>query len=90
MISLLTRDPISTFGHRRRRAGLNQLQCLVDRQVQNFRDVLPVVVNLERLAVVTPPAAVLAGYIDIRQEMHFDSQQAAALAALAAPARQVE
>ena len=51
---------------------------------------LPAIVDLERLAVVAPPLALLARDVDVRQKVHLDRDDAIALARLAAAAFDVE
>src|SRR4029078_6651522 len=51
---------------------------------------VPAVAYCQRLAVVAPAAAHVAGHVDIRQEMHLDAQHPIALTGLAAPAADIE
>ena len=53
-------------------------------------DVLALVANLQRLAVVALAAADVAGHVDVRQEVHLDLDDAVALAGFAAAALDVE
>src|SRR5204863_10018866 len=53
-------------------------------------DRLSLELDLQRLAVVAPALADLARHVDVRQELHFDLQDAIALAGLAAAALDVE
>ena len=53
-------------------------------------DVLALVVDLQRLAVVALAVADVAGHVDVGQEVHLDLDHAVALAGLAAPALDVE
>src|SRR5207247_6786113 len=52
--------------------------------------VLSLELHFERLAVVALPVAGVAGHVDIRKKMHFDLDDAVALAGFAAPALDVE
>src|SRR5207244_7349794 len=65
-------------------------QRLIDREIEDVRNRLPAVLDLERLAVVPASLALLARHVDVRQEMHLDRDDAVALARLAAPALHVE
>ena len=73
-----------------RREVLEQRQRLVDGQLEHVGDRLAAVLDLERLAVVAPSLALLAGHVDVGQEVHLDRDHAVALARLAAPALHVE
>ena len=53
-------------------------------------DVLALVEDLQRLAVVARAVADVAGHVDVGQEVHLDLEHAVALAGLAAPAGHVE
>ena len=72
-------------GHR-----LEDLERLLRGHLQDVGDRVAAVVDLERLAVVAPAAADLAGHVDVGQELHLDLEDAVALAVLAAPALDVE
>ncbi len=72
------------------RHGVEDLQRLLRGHLQDVRDGVPAVVDLQRLAVVALAAADLAGHVDVRQELHLDLQDAVALAVLAAAALDVE
>ena len=63
---------------------------LVDGEVERVGDRQAAVADLERLAVVAPARAGLAGDEDVRQKVHLDAQHAVALARLAAAALDVE
>ena len=63
---------------------------VVDRHLQDFGDVLALVEDLQRLAVVALAFADLAGHGDVGQELHLDLDVAVALAGLAAAALDVE
>src|SRR4029077_2911949 len=69
---------------------LEELDPLLDRHLQHVGDVLALEANLERLAVVAFSVALLAGHVDVRQEVHLDLDLAVALANLAAAALDVE
>src|SRR5690606_7492857 len=66
--------------------GVEELEGLVDRHLEDVGDVLPLVVDLEGLAVVPPPPTDVAGDVDVWEEVHLDLDEAVALARLAAPA----
>ena len=70
--------------------ALEEVQRLVDRHLQHVGDVLALVVDLQRLAVVALALADLARHVDVGQEVHLDLQDAVALARLAAAALDVE
>ena len=72
-------------GHR-----LEERERLLDRHRQHFVDVLALVLDLERLAVVALAVADVAGHVDVGQEVHLDLDEAVALAGLAAAALDVE
>src|SRR6266436_10343310 len=72
-------------GHR-----LEERERLRHRHVQDVGDVLALVADLERLAVVALSAADLAGHVHVGQEVHLDLHEPVALAGLAAPALDVE
>ncbi len=63
---------------------------LVDCHVKHIRDAVSLEVNLQGFAVKTAAMAYIAGHVNIRQELHLDTQFALALAGLAAPAVHVE
>ena len=69
---------------------LEQRQRLVHRQIEHIGDRLAAILDLERLAVVAPPLALLARDVDVGQEVHLDRDHAVALARLAAAALDVE
>ena len=69
---------------------VKELQRLLHRHVQHLIDILPLIVNLQRLAVVPLAMADLAGYIDIRQEVHLNLDDAVPAAGLAASALDIE
>ena len=60
------------------------------RHLQKIGDGAIFVLHFERLVVVTPSAAHVARYEDVRQKVHFDALQAIALARFAAAAFHVE
>ena len=72
-------------GHR-----LEQFGRFLDRHVEHVGDRFAAIFHLERLAIVALALADVAGDIDVRQEMHFDLDDAVALAGFAAPALDVE
>ena len=67
-----------------------QLGGLGNAHVEHVRDRLALVGDPERGLVEALPEALLAGHVDVGQEVHFDLTQAGALAALAATAFDVE
>ena len=67
-----------------------ELDRLLDAHVEHVGDVLALVADLERLAVVALAVADLAGHVDVGQEVHLDLELAVALAGLAAAALDVE
>ena len=72
------------------RHGAEVAVRVLDRQVEHVGDVLALVEDLQRLAVVAPAVADVAGHVDVGQEVHLDLEHAVALAGLAAAARDVE
>src|SRR5690606_41995930 len=75
---------------RDRRNVLEQLQRILDGHLEHVVDVVALVEDLQRLAVVTLAAADIARHVYVRQEVHLDLDQAVALARLAAAAPHVE
>ena len=67
-----------------------ELDRLADRHLEHVGDRLALVADLERLAVVAAAVALLAGHVDVGQEVHLDLDLAVAAADLAAPALDVE
>ena len=63
---------------------------LLDRHLEHVADVLALEADLERLAVVALAVALLAGHVDVGQEVHLDLDLAVAAADLAAAALDVE
>jgi hypothetical protein len=51
---------------------LEQRKRLIDGQVEDLGDRLPPVPNVERLPVVSPPLALIAGDLHVGQEVHLD------------------
>ena len=72
------------------RHGVEERARLLDRHLQHFVDVLALVADLERFAVVALALADVAGHVDVRQEVHLHLDHAVALAGLAAAALDVE
>ena len=60
------------------------------RHVQHIGDVVIAKANLQCFAIETLAVAHIAWHIDIRQELHFDSQFALSLTSLASPAMHIE
>ena len=58
--------------------------------LEHLVDVTAAIADLQRLAVVAPTAASVAGHVDIGQEVHLDAHHAIALAGLAAPPFHIE
>ena len=75
---------------RDRRHVLEQGQGLIDGQLQDIGDGRSPISDLQRLPVVAAPLALLAGDIDVGQEVHLDGLDPASLAGLAASALDVE
>ena len=73
-----------------RRHVLEQRERFLDAGGEHLGDALALVPHLERLAVVAPAPAHLAGDVQVGQEVHLDLELAVALARLAAPALHVE
>ncbi len=71
------------------RLVLEELAGFVDTQVQNVGDVLALESNRKGFLVVTLATADFAGFPDVRKEMHFHRDGAAAFAGLAAATGQV-
>ena len=63
---------------------------LFHRHLQNFVDVLALVLDFQGFAVVALAVADIAGHVDVGQEVHFHLDHAIALAGLAASALDVE
>ena len=72
------------------RHGLEELRAFLDRHVEDVGDGLALELDLKRLAVVALALALVAGDVDVGQEMHLDLDQPVALAGLAAPTLDVE
>ena len=70
--------------------GRKEPQRLLHGHVEHVGDAVPLVVDLEGLAVVALALALLAGDVDVREEVHLDLEDAVALALLAAPSLHVE
>ena len=51
---------------------LEELERLLDRHVEHVGDALALELHLERLAVVALAVALLAGHVDVGQEVHLD------------------
>ena len=60
--------------------GVEELDRLFDGQIQHVGDRLVPVRDLQRLAIIPPALARLAGHEDVRQEVHLDLLDALALA----------
>ena len=73
-----------------RREILQQRQRLIDGQVEDVGDRLAAILDLQRFAVVAPPLALLAGHVDVGQEVHLDRDDAVPLAGLAPATLHVE
>ena len=72
------------------RHGAEERHRFVDGHVQDVSDVHPLVMNLERLAIIAAAIARFARHVNRRQEMHLDLDQPVALAFLATPALHIE
>ncbi|OPZ82264.1 MAG: hypothetical protein BWY77_00252 [bacterium ADurb.Bin431] len=73
-----------------RREIIEKLEGVIHRHVEDAGDRLPLVFDLEGLAVVALALADLAGDVYIRQKMHLDLQDTVALAGLTAAALDVK
>src|SRR3954452_24770565 len=73
-----------------RRHGAEEIGRFGDGHVEHVGYRLVLEFDLERLAVVALAVALIAGDVDIREEVHLDLNDAVALAALAAPALDIE
>src|SRR4029078_9576600 len=73
-----------------RRKVLEERQRLIDRQVEDLRDRLAPIQDVECFAVVAPALALFASDIYVRQKVHLDRNDAVALTRLAAAALDVE
>src|SRR4029453_3528430 len=69
---------------------LEELTRLGNRHLEHVGDRLPLEADLERLAVVALAVALLAGHVDVGQEVHLDLDLTVAAADLPAPALDVE
>src|SRR5215212_1186887 len=67
-----------------------ELGCVLDRQVEHFRDGLALVVHFESFSVVPGAVAHLARHVHIGEEIHLDLDRAVARARLAPAALDVE
>src|SRR5690606_25137292 len=67
-----------------------EIRGILDGHLEDLVDVLALVTNLQRLAVVALAAADVAGDVDIREEVHLDLDDAIALAGFAAAALDIE
>jgi hypothetical protein len=70
--------------------GAEEGHGFVDGEVEDVGDVQALVGDLEGFAVVAPAAALFAGHVDRREEVHLDAEDAVAFAGLAAAALDVE
>ncbi len=73
-----------------RRHVFEECQRLLDRHIEDIVNTLSLVLHFQRLAVVPLSVADFARDIDIREEMHFDLNDAVAAAGLAAAALNVK
>ena len=73
-----------------RRDGAEEAQSVLDRQVEDLGDRLPLEAHLQRLPIEARPVADLARHIHVRQELHLDAQLPLTLARLATSAAHVE
>ena len=62
------------------------MERFLDGHVENVGDGIALVAHGERFGIVAATAADFAGYVHIRQKIHFDAAEAIALAGFAAPA----
>src|SRR5471030_1003048 len=75
---------------RQRRNGIEEITGLFNRHFQHFVNTLALVFNLQRFAVVAFATALIAGYVNVRQEVHLDFDHAVALTGFTAPALDVK
>src|SRR5688572_1531663 len=69
---------------------MKETDGFADRQAQHFVNVQPLVLHLERAALVPRALALFANQFDIREELHFYRNRAVSLAHFAAPTRNIE
>ena len=81
-------ERLHVSGDRRDRG--EEVLGLLDRHVEDLRDVLALEVHLEGLPVVPRPVADLARHVDIGEEVHLDLQRAVARAGIAPTSLDVE
>src|SRR5690242_4397805 len=65
-------------------------QRLFNRHIQNLSNVLPFVVNIERLLIVALPVAFFTFNVDVWQELHFDPNDPIPFAGFASSTLNVE
>src|SRR5260370_1152030 len=82
------RQRFELLANRRNRA--EEFDRVEHGHVEHFGDVLALVLNLQRVAIVALAAADFAGDVNVGQEMHLDSNDAVAFARLASTALHVE
>ncbi len=70
--------------------GIEELAGFLDGHFQYLVDAFALVLDLQGFAVIALALAHVAGNVDVRQKVHFDLDQAVALAGLAASALDVE
>src|SRR5690554_1441974 len=70
--------------------GCEELRRLIHAELKDLGDIFAAISDAERLIVIAPPIADLAGHIDVVEEMHLDLHDAVAGAGLAAPSFDVE
>ena len=73
-----------------RRYVLEKLHRVVDRHVQHIGNALTFVAHFKRFAVVSLTVTLLAGHVNVRQEVHLDGFVAVALTCLAATALHIK
>ena len=69
---------------------LKELECILDRHVEHFGDVLAFVFNLQRFPVVAFSLTDIAGYVNIRQEVHLNFGNAITLASFASASANIK
>jgi hypothetical protein len=67
-----------------------KLECLLDRHVEHVGDRLPLVVDLQRFAVVPLATTLLTRHINVGQKVHLDLKQTVSAARLASSSGHVE
>ena len=72
------------------RLVLEDGERVLDGELEHLADVHPTEPDVERLAIIALPAALLAGHVHVGEEVHLDLHEAVPLTGLAAPPLHVE